>query len=268
MTAPTLLRADRTPCLLFPVLGERGGGLARAVQERASLFAEHYARVLILTTAFSRPAEAVVAELKARGTLHERVEVRNFFAHSRWVRSLGVPPAEARSLPEEPEVVSKRQRLPGGPYVRIADRRSAGALPFRYRYFDDRGDLLLTTVSKPGAKQEVEAHRPDGTAADWGALLAEWVDEELEGLPLPVLFSLNRGLNDPVLLASRRAGRKVASLHNCHYVDPDDPGSGIRAIYRPLLDRPRAVDELVCLTEQQRRELRRDVPGAVVLAIP
>ncbi|RYZ32394.1 MAG: glycosyltransferase, partial [Propionibacteriaceae bacterium] len=267
MSEPTPLRTDRTPCLLFPQLGERGGGLARAVQERASLFARHYERVFIFTTGFSRSSEAVVAELKARGTLHERVEVRNFFAHSRWVRSLGVPAASARTLPGEPAVVSKRQRLPGGPYLRVADRQSAGSPPFRYRYFDAAGDLLLTTMASPGKKQEVEAFRPDGTPVDWGALVAEWVDEELVGLPLPVLFSLQRGLNDPVLLASKRAGRKVASLHNCHYNDPEDPTSGIRPSYRPLLDRPRGVDEMVCLTEQQRRELRHDVPGAVVRAI-
>lgn len=267
MTEPNPLRTDRTPCLLFPQLGERGGGLARAVQERASLFAQHYERVFICTTGFSPSSEAVVAELKARGTLHERVEVRNFFAHSRWVRELGVPSAGARALPDEPGVISKRQRLPGGPYLRVADRRAADSPPFRYRYFDGGGDLLLTTVSSPGLKQEVKAYRPDGTAVDWGGIVAAWVDEELEGLPLPVLFSLQRGLNDPVLLAATRPGRKVASLHNCHYKDPEDPGSGIRPSYRPLLDRPRGVDEIVCLTEQQRAELRRDVPGAVVRAI-
>ena len=94
------------------------------------------------------------------------------------------------------------------------------------------------------------------------------MDEEIAPLTRPVLFSLQRLFSDPVLLGSRKAVWKVASLHNCHYADPGDPSQGIRRNFRRLLDNPRAVDEIVCLTEQQRRELQRDVPRAVVRSIP
>lgn len=98
--------------------------------------------------------------------------------------------------------------------------------------------------------------------------MAEWVDEELKQLANPVLFSLQRGFNDPVLLASKRAARKIVSLHNCQYNDPEKPASGIRPSFRPLLFRPRAVDEIICLTEQQRHELERELPGAALRSIP
>ncbi len=98
----------------------------------------------------------------------------------------------------------------------------------------------------------------------WRTVVAPWVDSEIAGLMRPVLFSLQREFGDPVLLASTKAARKVVSLHNCHYRDPEDPESGFRAAFRPILSRPLAVDEMVCLTQQQRLELTREVPGAVL----
>ena len=47
------MRADETPCLLFPEMVAQGGGLQRSVQERASLYAKRWERVLLLTTGFT-----------------------------------------------------------------------------------------------------------------------------------------------------------------------------------------------------------------------
>lgn len=267
---PPAPRRDLTPCLLFPELMERGGGLARAVCERASLYARHYERVIIFTTGFSPRIDAVVALLKERGSLDERVVVRNFFQHSSWVARLSEPPRAALSVFASAHVDSRRQRMPGGQFFRIADRHQTDRHPWGYRYFDSEGLPLLTTRTGPGSKHEQLAtfHSAQTEDVDWGTIVAEWVDEELAGLPSPVLFSLQRGYNDPVLLASRKAVRKVASLHNCHYFDPEDPWSGTRISFRPLLHHPRAVDEIVCLTTQQRRELEIEVPGMRIRSVP
>ena len=264
------LRRDLTPCILHTDLSAKGGGLARAVPERASLYARHFERVVVLTTGFSPRVGAVVAELQERGTLDERVVVRNFFRDSAWVAGLGVPPAAALAEPLEDGVVAVLQRMPGRPPFRIADRRQGDQHPHRYRYFDPEGRPLLTTTTVPGKKFEADVEvAADGVAdAGWSAIVARWVDEELEGLRRPVLFSLQRGLIDPVLLATTRASRTVVSLHNCHYRDPEDRDSGVRAVFRPVLLGPRRVDEVVCLTEQQRRELAVDAPHAVVRSIP
>jgi glycosyltransferase involved in cell wall biosynthesis len=269
-TGTPVRRDDLTPCLLFPELIERGGGLARAVLERASLYAEHYEQVVILTTGFSPRIDTVIAELKQRGSLHERVSVRNFFQHSTWVTRLGVPPTAELSVFDSDQVVSKRQRMPGGEYLRIADRNVTERHPFGYRYFDQQGRPLVTTRTSPDSKHEQRAtfHQPKPREVGWARTVAEWVDEELSSLANPVLFSLQRGFNDPVLLASKRAVRKIVSLHNCQYNDPEDPSSGIRPSFRPLLFRPRAVDEIICLTEQQRQELERELPGAALRSIP
>ena len=61
------LRSDETPCLLFPELFARGGGLQRSVQERATLYARRWERVLLLTTGFTPRWQQVPAELKERG---------------------------------------------------------------------------------------------------------------------------------------------------------------------------------------------------------
>lgn len=269
-TSAAVRRRDLTPCLLFPELMERGGGLARAVCERASLYARHYESVVILTTGFSPGIDTVVAALKARGALDERVTVRNFFQHSRWVQQLGVPPKSARTARTAERVASHRQRLPGGPFLRLADRNPSERRPNGYRYFDPEGRLLATTRTGRDSKHELDAtiHGPKPRDRRWSTIVADWVDEELAQLENPVLFSLQRTYNDPVLLATRKPIRKVASLHNCHYIDPQDSTSGIRGIFRALLARPRAVQQIVCLTRQQRSELERDVPGAVVRNIP
>ena len=108
--APTPLRTDETPCLLFPELLERGGGLQKAVQERASLYARQWQEVRLLTTGFSRDWYRVPVALKERGSLHRRVRVRNFFAHSDWVSRLGVPPGAGQ--PAERPVAGARHDVP------------------------------------------------------------------------------------------------------------------------------------------------------------
>ena len=267
MTNEAALRSDETPCLLFPELFPRGGGLQRSVQERASLFAKDWSRVLVLTTGFAPAWRRTVRELKARGSLDDRVVVRNFFAHSRWAAELGVPPEDAYAVPGEPDLVTKAQHLRGKPALRLADWHPGERYPFRYRYFDTAGRLRLTAYTGPRSKQEARAEAPDGTAVDWTAIVTGWVDEEIGAETAPVLFSLQRGFNDPVLLASRAATRKIASLHNCHYNDPDDRSSGIRPSFRPLFDNATKVDRIVCQTQQQLEELREDVPAAPLQAI-
>jgi glycosyltransferase involved in cell wall biosynthesis len=259
-------RTDRTPCLLYPAMIARGGGLTRSLQERATLLAGRYERVLVLTTGFAPQTDKVVAELKARGGLDERVEVRNFFAHSRWASRLGVPPAAPHDLGRR-GVTTRAQGLQKGRPLRLADTKGSSRFPFQYRYFDTQGRLLLTTRPGPDSKHELRATRPDGTAVSWGRLVATWVDEEMADLTNPVLFSLQRSINDPVLLASRRAALKVASLHNCHYNDPDDRSQGIKASYLPLLSNAAKVDAIVCQTQQQYAELSEDVPGAPLSTI-
>jgi glycosyltransferase involved in cell wall biosynthesis len=260
------MRTAETPCLLFPEMFPRGGGLQRSVQERATMFAQDWERVLILTTGFSPRWKRVVRELKERGSLDPRVEVRNFFTHSRWAAGLGVPPEDAYAVAGE-ELVTRPQHLRGGPELRLADWHPGDRYPFRYRYFDTAGRPLLTAFTGPRSKQEQRAVAPDGSPVDWTRIVAAWVDEEIAGLPSPVLFSLQRGVNDPVLLASKRAARKIASLHNCHYNDPDDRSSGIRPSFRPLFANADKVDRIVCQTQQQLTELREDVPVAPLQAI-
>ena len=266
---PGQLRRDLTPVILHTVLSRRGGGLARAVPERASLYARHFERVVVLTTGFAPRLDAIVAELHERGTLDERVVVRNFFRDSAWVRGLGEPPAEALAT-GVPGVVSRLESLPGSDRsFRVADRHEGQRHPFRYRYFDSRGRPLLSSATSPGKKYELRVSGGDDESIDraWGSVVARWVDEEIEDLRRPVLFSLQRGLVDPVLLATTKASRKVVSLHNCHYRDPEDPASGIRPTFRPVLVGRRQVDEVVCLTEEQRRELEVDAPRAVLRTI-
>ena len=264
------LRRDLTPCILHTALSRKGGGLARAVPERASLYARHFERVVVLTTGFAPRLDAIVAELHERGTLDERVVVRNFFRDSAWVRGLGEPPRSALS-PAGSGVVSTPESLPGSTRAfRLADRHEGERHPFRYRYFDGEGRALLTSSTSPGKKYELRASGGDDESIDlaWGTIVARWVDAEIEDLRRPVVFSLQRGLVDPVLLATTKASRKVVSLHNCHYRDPEDPASGIRGIFRPVLVGARKVDEIVCLTDQQRRELEVDAPRAVLRSIP
>ncbi|RYZ30043.1 MAG: glycosyltransferase, partial [Propionibacteriaceae bacterium] len=266
---PVPLRDDLTPCILHTALSRRGGGLARAVPERASLYARHFERVVVLTTGFAPRLDVVVAELHQRGTLDERVVVRNFFRDSAWVRDLGEPPGEALGS-GGPGVVSQLESLPGSDQAfRVADRHEGQRHPFQYRYFHGDGRPLLTSATSPGKKYELRASRDDDESIDlaWGSVVAQWVDQEIADLRRPVLFSLQRGLVDPVLLATTKASRKVVSLHNCHYRDPEDPASGIRATFRPVLVGPRKVDEVVCLTQQQRRELKVDAPRAVLRTI-
>ena len=261
------LRTQETPCLLFPELFARGGGLQRSVQERASLYARDWERVLLLTTGFTPQWYRVPEDLKERGSLHKRVTIRNFFAHSAWMQQLGVPPEDAYAVPGEADLDTRPQKLRGREPFRLADFHPGERFPFRYRYFDTAGRPFLTTFTGPRSKHEQNGVDAAGAAVDWTSIVAAWVDEEIQGLPTPVLFSLQRGLNDPVLLASTKAARKIASLHNCHYNDPDDRRSGIRPSFRPLFDHADKVDRIVCQTAQQLDELREDVPWAPLHSI-
>ena len=169
------------------------------------------------------------------------------------------------ACPRSPASPRASSRCPGSDRsFRVADRHEGQRHPFRYRYFDAEGDLLLTSAASPGKKYELRVSGADDESIDqaWGSIVARWVDEEIEDLRRPVLFSLQRGLVDPVLLATTKASRKVVSLHNCHYRGPGRPdAAGSGGSFRPVLVGRRRVDEVVCLTEQQRRELEVDAPA-------
>ena len=267
----TRLRRDLTPCILHTDLTALGGGLPTGRARAGKVYARHVEDVLVLTIGFNPRLDPVVAELQERGTLDERVVVRNFFRDSAWVRSLGAPPAEALA-----EALRARggagaaadARRPGLPHRRPAGRRAA---PVPLPLLRPRGAPGPHDVGGAGR----EEFRGAGAASRAGfvalrlehAGCSQWVDQELAGRPRPVLFSLQRGLVDPVLLATTTPSRKVVSLHNCHYRDPQDPTSGLRAIFRPVLEGPRRVDEVVCLTHQQRAELEVDAPRAMIRSI-
>ena len=115
--------------------------------------------MLILTTGFQPRWEQVVADLKRSGKLDERVEVRNFFAHSRWVRQLGVPPVEGPDVDAD-GLVTKRQQYGDGPVFRLADYAPGVSRPSRFRYFDQQGRLFLTTGGEPGQQARAPGRRP------------------------------------------------------------------------------------------------------------
>ena len=166
------------------------------------------------------------------------------------MKQLGVPPEDAYAVAGEDDLVVRPQKLLGREPFRLADLHPGETFPFRYRYFDPAGRPFLTTYPGPRSKHEQRGVDAAGNAVDWSAILTAWVDEEIAGLPAPVLFSLQRGVSDPVLLASKNAARKIASLHNCHYNDPDDRSSGIRPSFRPLFANADKVDLIVCQTQQ------------------
>ena len=264
---PVEMRTQETPCLLFPELVATGGGLQRSVQERASLYAERWERVLLITTGFTPNWHSVPVALKERGSLHPRVKIRNFFAHSDWMKQLGIPPLDGYTVAGEDDVVTRPQKLKGREPFRLADFRPGERFPFRFRYFDTHSRPFLTTLVSGETKQESRGVDAAGNRVDWYQILTDWVDAEIADVPHPVLFSLKRGSNDPVLLKSQKAYRKIASLHNCHYKDPDDRSSGIRPSFRTLFDQADQVDQIVCQTQQQLTELREDVPGMPPSAI-
>ena len=264
---PEQMRTDETPCLIFPEMVAQGGGLQRSVQERATLYAERWERVLLLTTGFTPNWYSVPVALKERGSLHRKVKVRNFFAHSAWMQQLGAPPLDAYTVPGEEDVVTRPQKLKGREPFRLADFRPGERFPFRFRYFGTDARPFLTTFVGGETKHESRGVDAAGNPVDWYQILTDWVDSEIAELPRPVLFSLKRGSNDPVLLRSQKAYRKIASLHNCHYKDPDDRSSGIRPSFRTLFDHANQVDQIVCQTQQQLTELREDVPGMPLSAI-
>ena len=136
-----------------------------------------------------------MAELRRRGTLDERVVVRNFFQHSSWVADLGVPPAAALAETLGPDVVSVAQHLPGGPAFRFADRHAVQPHPSGYRYYNGAGELILTTTSADDRKRHeltAVAPGPGASVVAWGSIVAGWVDEEIAPLTRPVVFSLQR----------------------------------------------------------------------------
>ena len=181
---PVPLRTEQTPCLLFPELYVKGGGLQRSVQERASLFAEHWERVLLLTTGFTRQWYRTPVALKERGSLHPRVTIRNFFAHSAWMKQLGVPPEAAYATGED-DVEARPQSLLTHEPFRLADFRRGATHAFRFRYFDRDGRPFLTTYPGDQSKNEQRAVDPAGNPVSWHAIVAAWVDEEIAGLPAP-----------------------------------------------------------------------------------
>jgi glycosyltransferase involved in cell wall biosynthesis len=97
--------------------------------------------------------------------------------------------------------------------------------------------------------------------SSFSTLLARWIDEEISGVPTPVVFSDQRGKSDPVLFEVRKAAKRVAVLHNNHFIDPQDRAGGVRGIFATLFDHSEDVDTMVVLTQEQLADLREDFPA-------
>ena len=153
--------------------------------------------------------------------------------------------------------------------MRIADRRAGARHPFGYRYFDTDGNPVATTRTAFDRKHERTVTFPGRRPRTvlWGTVLGRWIDEELADLADPVLFSMQREFTDPALLAASAPSRKVVSLHNCHLIAPEVRRSGTLGTFRPVLSPFHGIDEVVCLTEEQRADLVQDAPGVPVRAI-
>lgn len=266
----TTLRSDITPCLLFPSMSIRGGGLVRAVTERASLYARHFERVLLLTTSFSPGHPDRVAELHAAGILDRRVEVRNFFADASYFFDTGTDRvADLVGHYTSHGIAVRHVRQRHGAQQVVALDPDSGR-PRLTHTLTAGGTPVLTAVINP------ETNLPERTfafmrgASDsmWAEVVASWVDSVLEPLVRPVLFSDQRGQNDPVLLATTRATRRIATLHNNHYRDPVDPSQGVRPMFDRLLSNDVSVDAIVTLTSRQLEELHTDYPAAPLVHIP
>jgi glycosyltransferase involved in cell wall biosynthesis len=312
-------RDDLTPCLIFPSLTVQAGGLTNAVRRRANFYAQHFAKVLVLTTEFQPDYPSVIAEMTAEGQLADGVEVRNFYYDSALLQDA----APARTAEDEdrhgdglvevvedtpagsPDEVARRYFTPEGRPVKVERfrdgrlhhvdhldaamrrvtrdeyledgrlvRRRAFSLttnqPQLATYFTAGGAPVATAKLHPrsGVPGRTFAFLPEAEdLASFTTLLARWIDEEIGGLPRPVLFSDQRGKSDPVLLGASRAARRIAVLHNNHFIDPNDSTSGVRDIFANLFDRADEVDQIVVLTEEQLADLREDFPTLPFLHI-
>ena len=182
---------------------------------------------MIMTTAFSPRLDAVVSELRERRGLDERSTARNFSATA---PGSVVSASLRRTRTRPPADVVPSAGAAGRPVVRIADKRAGRRRPFQSRYFDPAGRLLLTSpAARSRSARSLSSGRRRAHRRHLGSIVAIGQRGD-RGSAQPVLFSLQRGLVDPVLLATTKASRKVVSLHRLPLPGPHDPTSGIRPI--------------------------------------
>ncbi|AIY00842.1 hypothetical protein ART_1243 [Arthrobacter sp. PAMC 25486] len=97
-----------------------------------------------------------------------------------------------------------------------------------------------------------------------------WVRDQIEQIDGPVVVIVdNTEMMDIVNSISRPDVKKVAVFHENHLLEPNDPSSGLRDIYKSVLNNDGGWDRLVCSTQRQAEHLQAVVgDGVEVDVIP
>ena len=250
------------------------GGMTSAILRRSAGFAAAGAPVSILTFDDRLDTGDLVTRLRARGELAEGVDVLHLWD---W---LAVNPVRPR---------------PPLPEFRPIDPRGAVPIDGRIEEFELAGVVRRREVRSPdGEVLQVDRYRPDGSllASDLradgerprsvvvcttdGSPVAGW--SSMWGLYRHWLDRITAGRRSMMIVDSKTAARfmtgytrghvaTVHLLHNAHRSGSGEPGSGLRASRRDVLQRASDFDAVVVLTERQRDDLASDLGSAVTIEV-
>lgn len=85
--------------------------------------------------------------------------------------------------------------------------------------------------------------------------MTEWVDEKIDGFTKTVVMSDSRFTDGLVLKLKNKSVKRVAILHNNHYVEPFDTTAAVKKSWAPLFNNIKSFDSIVFLTEEQKNDV-------------
>ncbi|MFI8414657.1 glycosyltransferase [Paeniglutamicibacter gangotriensis] len=95
-----------------------------------------------------------------------------------------------------------------------------------------------------------------------------WVRDQVEQIDGPVVLIVdNPEIMDIVNQISGANIKKVVVFHGNHLMEPNDPSSGLRAVYKPVLNNAGRWDRLVCSTHKQAEHLEAVVGSSVQIDV-
>jgi len=253
------------------------GGMTSAIFRRSTGFAAAGAPVTVLTFDDRLDTEYAVARLRDRGVLHPGVGVLHLWD---WLAEHPVRAGGRIDLPFSP--LDPAAPAPAGgridevEFAGVIRRRSlsdaAGVVLQVDRYRPD-GSLLASDLrDSDGVRLSVTVCDPEGSAVRgwttiWG-LYRHWLD---------LLTDKRRSM---LIVDSKTAARFVRGyrrkhvatvhvVHGAHRGGSGEPGEGLKASRRGVLENAADFDAVVVLTERQRADLVADLgPGVRVAVVP
>lgn len=278
-----IIRSKLQPIFMIVFeINARKGGMTTAMLNRSRVFESQGHQVHLVTFDFNPDYDAELAALIGSGRLSPGVHLTNIHKYYSSIntldrsvcRSPGTPPADIGPSDTSGEVRIRREYHSAGYMVREVTIDVVSGVPCAERYFTPDGFCYLTTSLniEKGVPRALSLNFRDGSPSQSFTNNRHWRIDWLNRLARqevcrPVFICDGPGSAPTVMGMERGLAYRLYQIHINHFLEPFEFGSPIDGDHRLIFSKIEGLDQVVVLTDQQRKDIVADFGGAHKISV-